>query len=117
TMSLDQLRADLGTAALGYDGDQITAAEARRLACNADLVPAVLGTNSEVLDLGRTARLAHPIQHRALRLRDQGCQAEDCDAPAAWWLSRFELLASVSAGRSPARLSRWPGWFGGVVAG
>ncbi|MFD4324233.1 DUF222 domain-containing protein [Nocardioides sp. NPDC058538] len=84
TMSLDQLRADLGTAALGYDGDQITAAEARRLACNADLVPAVLGTNSEVLDLGRTARLAHPIQHRALRLRDQGCQAEDCDAPAAW---------------------------------
>ncbi|MFJ9390543.1 DUF222 domain-containing protein [Nocardioides sp. NPDC101246] len=84
TMSLDQLRADLGTAALGFDGDQITAAEARRMACNADLVPVVLGTDSEVLDLGRTARLAHPIQHRALRLRDQGCQAEDCDAPAAW---------------------------------
>ncbi|MER7559266.1 DUF222 domain-containing protein [Nocardioides sp. NPDC126508] len=84
TMSVDQLRADLGTAALGFDGDQITAAEARRMACNADLVPVVLGTDSEILDLGRTARLAHPIQHRALRLRDKGCQAEDCDAPAAW---------------------------------
>ncbi|MFD7077470.1 DUF222 domain-containing protein [Nocardioides sp. NPDC059952] len=84
TMSVEDLRNDLGTAALGFDGEKITAAEARRLACNADLVPAVLGTNSEVLDLGRTARLAHPIQHRALRLRDQGCQAEDCDAPAAW---------------------------------
>ncbi|MFE6509053.1 HNH endonuclease signature motif containing protein [Nocardioides sp. NPDC057764] len=24
------------------------------------------------------------MQHRALRLRDQCCQAEDCDAPAAW---------------------------------
>ncbi|SDJ87406.1 HNH endonuclease [Nocardioides sp. YR527] len=84
TMSLDELRADLGTAALGFDGDQITAAEARRMACNADLVPVVLGSDSEILDLGRTARLAHPIQHRALRLRDQGCQAEDCDAPAAW---------------------------------
>ncbi|MFE7228361.1 DUF222 domain-containing protein [Nocardioides sp. NPDC057577] len=84
TMSVEDLRKDLGTAALGFDGDQITAAEARRLACNADLVPVVLGTNSEILDLGRTARLAHPIQHRALRLRDQGCQAEDCDAPAAW---------------------------------
>ncbi|MFE7224793.1 DUF222 domain-containing protein [Nocardioides sp. NPDC057577] len=84
TMSVEDLRNDLGTAALGFDGDQITAAEARRLACNANLVPTVLGTNSEVLDLGRTARLAHPIQHRALRLRDQGCQAEDCDAPAAW---------------------------------
>ncbi|WP_277602179.1 HNH endonuclease signature motif containing protein [Nocardioides turkmenicus] len=84
TMTLDQLRADLGTAALGFDGDQITAAEARRLACNADLVPVVLGTDSEILDFGRTARLAHPIQHRALRLRDKCCQAEDCDAPAAW---------------------------------
>ncbi|MFE7228020.1 DUF222 domain-containing protein [Nocardioides sp. NPDC057577] len=84
TMSVDDLRKDLGTAALGFDGEKITAAEARRMACNANLVPVVLGTDSEVLDLGRTARLAHPIQHRALRLRDQGCQAEDCDAPAAW---------------------------------
>ncbi|SDK86826.1 HNH endonuclease [Nocardioides sp. YR527] len=84
TMSLDQLRADLGTAALGFDGEQITAAEARRMACNADLVPVVLGTDSEILDLGRTARLAYPVQHRALRLRDKCCQAEDCDAPAAW---------------------------------
>ena len=84
TMSVEDLRKELGTAALGFDGEQITAAEARRMACNADLVPVVLGTDSEILDLGRTARLAHPIQHRALRLRDQGCQAEDCDAPAAW---------------------------------
>ncbi len=84
TMSVEDLRADLGAAALGFDGDQITAAEARRMACNADLIPVVLGTDSEILDLGRTTRLAHPIQHRALRLRDKGCQAEDCDAPAAW---------------------------------
>ncbi|MER6942065.1 DUF222 domain-containing protein [Nocardioides sp. NPDC127514] len=84
TMSVEDLRKDLGTAALGFDGEQITAAEARRMACNADLVPVVLGTDSEILDLGRTARLAYPVQHRALRLRDQCCQAEDCDAPAAW---------------------------------
>jgi hypothetical protein len=84
TMSVEDLRKDLGTAALGFDGETITAAEARRMACNADLIPVVLGTNSEILDLGRTARLAHPIQHRALRLRDKCCQAEDCDAPAAW---------------------------------
>jgi hypothetical protein len=84
TMSLEDLRNDLGTAALGFDGEKITAAEARRMACNADLVPVVLGTDSEILDLGRTARLAYPVQHRALRLRDKCCQAEDCDAPAAW---------------------------------
>jgi len=84
TMSVEDLRKDLGTAALGFDGEQISAAEARRMACNADLVPVVLGTDSEILDFGRTARLAYPIQHRALRLRDKCCQAEDCDAPAAW---------------------------------
>ncbi|MGY0540275.1 DUF222 domain-containing protein [Nocardioides sp. YJ-D4] len=84
TMSLEDLRKDLGTAALGFDGAKITAAEARRMACNADLVPVVLGTDSEILDFGRTARLAYPAQHRALRLRDKCCQAEDCDAPAAW---------------------------------
>ncbi|WP_406023275.1 HNH endonuclease [Nocardioides sp. NBC_00850] len=84
TMNVDDLRKDLGTAVLGFAGEQITAAEARRMACNADLVPVVLGTDSEILDFGRTARLAYPIQHRALRLRDKCCQAEDCDAPAAW---------------------------------
>ncbi|MEU6137443.1 DUF222 domain-containing protein [Nocardioides sp. NPDC047086] len=84
TMSVEDLRKDLGTAVLGFDGEQITAAEARRMACNADLIPVVLGTNSEILDLGRTARLAYPVQHRALRLRDKCCQAEGCDAPAAW---------------------------------
>ncbi|MFI5624845.1 DUF222 domain-containing protein, partial [Nocardioides sp. NPDC051685] len=84
TMSVEDLRKDLGTAALGFDGEKITAAEARRMACNADLIPVVLGTDSEILDFGRTARLAYPIQHRALRLRDKCCQAEDCDAPAAW---------------------------------
>ncbi|MER6972405.1 DUF222 domain-containing protein [Nocardioides sp. NPDC000445] len=84
TMSVEDLRKDLGTASLGFDGEQITAAEARRMACNADLVPVVLGTDSEILDFGRTARLAYPVQHRALRLRDKCCQAEDCDAPAAW---------------------------------
>ncbi|MEU6134889.1 DUF222 domain-containing protein [Nocardioides sp. NPDC047086] len=84
TMSVEDLRQDLGTAALGFDGEQITAAEARKMACNANLIPVVLGTNSEILDLGRTARLAYPVQHRALRLRDKCCQAEGCDAPAAW---------------------------------
>ncbi|MEU0313522.1 DUF222 domain-containing protein [Nocardioides sp. NPDC006273] len=84
TMNVKDLRKDLGTAALGFDGEQISAAEARRMACNADLIPVVLGTGSEILDFGRSIRLAHPVQHRALRLRDKCCQAEDCDAPAAW---------------------------------
>ena len=61
TMPLETLKTGLGTAQLGT-GETITAGEARRLACTAGLVPAVLGTKSEVLDLGRTARLLWPAQ-------------------------------------------------------
>ena len=56
TMPLETLQTGLGAAQLGT-GEPITAGEARRLACTAGLVPAVLGTKSEVLDLGRTARV------------------------------------------------------------
>ncbi len=83
TIPLETLQTGLGTAQLGT-GEPITAGEARRLACTAGLVPAVLGTRSEVLDLGRTARLFTPAQRKALALRHPRCRAEDCDVPAPW---------------------------------
>ena len=43
-------------------GETITAAQARRLACNARMIPAVLGGESEVLDLGRCPA---PVHRRA----------------------------------------------------
>ncbi|HTW17902.1 MAG TPA: DUF222 domain-containing protein, partial [Nocardioides sp.] len=89
TMSLDSLRADLGTATLGNPApgdshDRITAEEARRLACTAGIVPAVLGGKGEVLDLGRSKRLFARGQRRALVLRDGECRAEGCHIPAPW---------------------------------
>jgi hypothetical protein len=85
TMTLDQLRAELGTAGLISSDDQrITAGEARRLACSAAILPAVLGGKSEILDFGRTRRLFSPAQHKALRLRDRRCRARGCDIPATW---------------------------------
>ncbi|MBO0841621.1 MAG: DUF222 domain-containing protein, partial [Nocardioides sp.] len=84
TMRLDQLRKELGTAGIGFDGEKITAGEARRMACNAQIIPVVLGTDSEVLDVGRASRLATPVQRRALRVRYQTCCAEGCDIPAPW---------------------------------
>ena len=65
-------------------GDTLTAAEARRLACTAQIIPAVLGGNSEILDLGRTRRLFTPAQRKALALRDRHCRAQGCDIPATW---------------------------------
>lgn len=84
TMTLDQLRSELGTALIGFEGEKITAAEARKLACNAGIIPVVLGTDSVPIDAGRTARIALPIQRKLLWMRYQTCCAEGCDIPAPW---------------------------------
>lgn len=73
-----------GVAAASLDtGARITAGEARRLACGAGIIPAVLGGASEVIDLGRTRRSHTKAQRVALGLRDKGCTADGCDLPPA----------------------------------
>ena len=86
TVSLDALRNELGTATLGGTDspDRVSAATARRLACTAKIIPAVLGADSEVLNLGRTARLFTKAQRKALRTRHATCQAADCTVPSVW---------------------------------
>jgi hypothetical protein len=83
TLDLDALRTEVGIA-LTDAGEPITAAEARRLACTAGIIPAVLGTDSQPLDLGRTTRLFTAAQRTAMALRDQTCRAEGCQIPATW---------------------------------
>jgi hypothetical protein len=82
-LGLDALRAGLGAAALSTGG-RISAAEARRLACNAGLVPMVLDGTSRVLDLGRSQRLFDRYQRLALAKQQGGCVFAGCDRPAAW---------------------------------
>jgi hypothetical protein len=82
TVGLDQLRQDLGVACIG--DEPITAAEARRLACTASILPAVLDGTSNVLDLGRAQRLFSRAQRKALAIRYPVCAADGCDIPAAW---------------------------------
>ena len=62
----------------------MTAGQARRLACQAGLRAAVLGTTSEVLDLGRESRLFSPAQRIAMEIRDKTCTEVDCTMPAAY---------------------------------
>jgi hypothetical protein len=62
-------------------GTPITAGTARRLACEAGIIPLVLGGDSEVLDLGRARRFHTTAQRIAIRHRDQTCTAEDCRVP------------------------------------
>ncbi|WP_457203424.1 DUF222 domain-containing protein [Nocardioides sp. HB32] len=83
TMTLDSLLGKLEQAALLDTGEKITPATARRLACEAGIIPAVLGGNSEVLDLGRTRRFHTKAQRTAIALRDKGCAEPGCDWPPA----------------------------------
>ncbi|MET8518805.1 DUF222 domain-containing protein [Nocardioides sp. NPDC004968] len=83
TIDIDQLRKEAGVGDI-VGGSPITAAEARRLACTAGIIPAVLGGASEVLDLGRKERFFTAAQRRALLLRSATCEAEGCDIPGTW---------------------------------
>lgn len=94
TLCYDLLRDCAEQAGLLTDGTPITAGELRRLLCDADIVPAVLGTQSDILDVGREQRLVTPEIRRALALRDGGCAFPGCKAPehsceahhiVPWW--------------------------------
>ncbi|MGI9157527.1 MAG: DUF222 domain-containing protein [Marmoricola sp.] len=80
TMDLDTLLGGLKSATTDMDAD-LSASEARRLACEAGIIPVVLGGQSQVLDVGRRARF-HPGSHRvAMGVRDKGCTTVGCDWP------------------------------------
>jgi hypothetical protein len=83
TIDYDKLRQQVGAATFD-DGAQLSPAVARRIACDAGIIPAVLGTASQTLDLGRQSRLATGPLRRALVLRDRGCAFPGCDRPPRW---------------------------------
>jgi hypothetical protein len=83
TIDYEKLTARLGAAQLDT-ADALSASAARRLACNAGLLPAVLGRQSIPLDLGRTDRFFSEAQRVALATRYDSCAAAACDRPFAW---------------------------------
>ena len=78
----ENLRAGVGVATT-TSGERLSIGQVRRLACQAGILPAVLGGRSGVLDVGRRRRLFTPSQRVALAVRDRGCRADGCDMPAA----------------------------------
>ncbi|MDQ2882089.1 MAG: HNH endonuclease [Actinomycetota bacterium] len=80
TIDWDALRTGLGVATLDY-GTQISAAQARQWACDAKIIPVVLGGKSEPLDVGRAMRTVPLSIRRALVARDRGCAFPGCDRP------------------------------------
>jgi hypothetical protein len=93
-VDLDVLRGQLGTATLLNTAEPITARHARRLACDAGIIPLIMGGDTIPLDAGRERRLYGNVLRAALIRRDQGCAFPGCDRPPAeceahhrkpWW--------------------------------
>jgi hypothetical protein len=60
-------------------GDGLSAAAVRRLACDAGVLPIVLGSDSQPLDVGMEERFVTGAMRAALNARDRGCIV--CGAP------------------------------------
>jgi len=83
TIDWEALRGRIGAAGLD-DGTMLSPAAARRVACDAAILPAVLGGVGQPLDVGRERRLFTGPLRRAVLLRDGGCAFPRCDRPARW---------------------------------
>jgi hypothetical protein len=85
TISLEALRGELGQPPGLLDhGAALSAQATRLLACDAKVIPVVLGAAGEPLDVGRATRLWPAGVRRALEARDHGCAFPGCDRPPTW---------------------------------
>lgn len=84
TMTLKDLRSGLGHGTLIDTGEHLSVSAVRRLACDAQIVPVVLGGLGQILDLGAGRRTFTGPVRTAVVARDRGCVHPGCDRPARW---------------------------------
>ena len=84
TMSLEALLEQVRGAGLADNDVVLSPGTVRRLACEAQIIPTVLGGPSQVLDQGFTERYFTAAQRLALARRDQGCSFPGCTIPPQW---------------------------------
>jgi hypothetical protein len=65
-------------------GQDLSPATVRKLACDASIIPMVLGSDGQPLDVGRTKRLVTPALLAALWVRDKACTFPGCGRPPNW---------------------------------
>ena len=80
--ALDDLRDQIGVGYLPGTGT-LPIGDVRRIACDCKIIPVLLGSLGQPLDLGRTTRTVTPAQRVALNVRDKGCRHPDCNRPPA----------------------------------
>jgi len=87
TVPLSTLQAGLASAGEPgrlEDHEALSAAAVRRRACDAAVLPVVLGSASQPLDIGRATRIVPGAMRRALVARDGGCAFPHCDRRPGW---------------------------------
>jgi hypothetical protein len=84
TVDFQDLKNRVGAGRCELTGQLLAPETIRRIACDATIIPVVLGSASEVLDVGRARRLFTPGMLRAMWLRDKGCTIPGCTAPPTW---------------------------------
>jgi Domain of unknown function (DUF222) len=72
TVRLPVLQGRIGSASLALGGP-VNADIARRITCGAEVIPVVLGSRGEPLDVGRASRTVPTAIRRAVIVRDRGC--------------------------------------------
>jgi hypothetical protein len=72
------------------NGTGVSPETIRRLACDAEILPVVMNTNSEVLDIGRATRIWPKAIRKALQIEDGGCGWPGCQMPL--WACRIHHL-------------------------
>ena len=80
TVDFETLTSGLGSAQLDT-GEVISPAMARMLACEAQIIPMVMGGKSVVLDSGRKRRFHSRAQRGAIVVQQGHCTADGCDYP------------------------------------
>ncbi|MCW6006398.1 HNH endonuclease [Micromonospora sp. CPCC 205371] len=83
TVPYDVLRQELRHGHLDT-GERLSAQQVRRLACDAHIIPMILGGDGQILDVGQSRRLFTGPLRRALVARDGGCAFPGCDRPPRW---------------------------------
>lgn len=90
-IDLAHLQAGTGHGTIDGLAQPVSVGTVRRMAASGNVIPAVLGADSEILDWGRAKRLFTPAQRLALLERDGGCAF--CGSPPhlteahhlRWW--------------------------------
>jgi uncharacterized protein DUF222/HNH endonuclease len=81
TIPLESLESGTGQGSF-HDGTPVSAEDARRLACDANIHRVITRADGSVLDYGRATRAISAALFTVLCIRDHGCRFPGCDRPA-----------------------------------